>query len=86
MWQVQQVITTVDLRPPSIADYAFMNYFYHLKNQVTKEGDGEEMMPPEEEEGEEGGDGENCDEEVEQEGGSDLGGGSMKVRTFQQTD
>ena len=58
----------------------------HLKNQVTKEGDGEEMMPPEEEEGEEGGDGENCDEEVEQEGGSDLGGGSMKVRTFQQTD
>ena len=50
--------------------------------QVTKEGDGEEMMPPEEDEGEEGGDGENCDEADEEvEDGSDhLGGGSMKVR------
>ena len=40
-------------------------------------------MPPEEDEGEEGGDGENCkeaDEEMEEGGGSDLGGGSMKVR------
>ena len=49
--------------------------------QVTKEGDGEEMMPPEEDE--EGGDGENCkeaDEEMEEGGGSELGGGSMKVR------
>ena len=40
-------------------------------------------MPPEEEEGEEGGDGENRDEAEEmEEGGSDLGGGSMKVRKF----
>ena len=50
---------------------------------MTKEGDGEEMMPPEEDEGEEGENVENCneaDEEVEEGGGSDLGGGSMKVR------
>ena len=37
-------------------------------------------MPPEEDEGEEGGDVENCEEAEEEGGGSDLGGGSMKVR------
>ena len=47
-----------------------------MKQQVTKEGDGEEMMPPEdgeEEGGEEIGD-------VEEDCRSDLGGGSRKVR------
>ena len=46
----------------------------HLKQQVAKEGDGEEMMPPEE--GEE-------EEDVDGEGGLEEGGsecGSMKVR------
>ena len=44
-----------------------------LKQQVAKEGDGEEMMPPEEGDEEEGG-----DEGELKEGGSDCG--SRKVR------
>ena len=46
--------------------------------QVTKEGDGEEMMPPEEGEEEEEGGNENG--EIEEDCRSDVGSGSMKVR------
>ena len=49
-----------------------------MKQQVTKEGDGEEMMPPEEGEEEEEGGNENG--EIEEDCRSDVGSGSMKVR------